>query len=332
VQTRTPAEERAQAALPGAALTSGELLGLAQELQQRGESYAMVTVVRTEAPSSAFAGAQALVRGDGSLHGWIGGGCARAVVVQAALEAIERGAPRLVHIGNEPDAPATDIETHRMPCASNGAIELFVHPFPNAPLLLILGSTPVAACARGFGQQLGLRVSSQAQDGAPQVALVATQGDGDMAALEAALAGPARRVLMIASDRKAQRLREQLRQRGVSEERLAALEAPAGPDIGARTPAEIGLAAIAGVVAWWRTADRPMATVPPARPQAPAAPAPVAAALDPVCGMSVDLGRPHHTLDLEVVRWHFCGEGCKAAFARDPARYTGSRASAPQGA
>ncbi|SPE27519.1 aerobic carbon monoxide dehydrogenase, CoxF accessory protein [Burkholderiales bacterium] len=316
-------DERGVAPGPGPA-TAGELLQLAQELLRRGEAYAMVTVVRAVAPSSAFAGAQALVRSDGSLHGWIGGGCAKQVVIQAALEAIGVGAPRLVRIGNESEVLATDVESHPMPCASNGTIELFIHPFPDAPLLQVLGSTPVAACARVFAQQLGLRVSSQTQGIHPQVALVATQGEGDEPALEAALAGTAQRVLMIASARKAQRLRETLRQRGVSEE--AALEAPAGPDIGARTPAEIALAAVAGVVAWWRTAGRQAV---PARPQATPAAAPGATtAVDPVCGMLVDPAHSQHSLEYEGVRWHFCCAGCQAAFAREPARYAASRASA----
>jgi len=329
-------DERAQATPPAPAVSTGELLALAQELHGRGEPYAMVTVVRAVAPSSAFAGAQALVRRDGSLHGWIGGGCAKRVVVEAALAAIGQGAPRLVRIGNEGEAPAADVESHPMPCASNGSIELFIHPFPDAPLLQILGETPVAACARALAQQLGLRVSSQTRGIAPQVALVATQGEGDEAALEAALAGPARRVLMIASARKAQRLRESLRARGLSEERLAALEAPAGPDIGARTPAEIALAAVAGVVAWWRAGARQAA---PASAQAPPAAAPGASpaaalgalpgavsAVDPVCGMVVDPARSPHGLDYGGVRWHFCCAGCQAAFAREPARYAASGA------
>ena len=64
-------------------MTANELLQLAQTLNERGEPYAMVTVVRVAAPTSAYVGAQAIVRSDGMLTGWIGGGCAKDVVVEA---------------------------------------------------------------------------------------------------------------------------------------------------------------------------------------------------------------------------------------------------------
>ena len=58
-------------------MTNDELLEMARGLNARGEAYALVTVVRAIAPTSAFLGAQAIVLADGTLHGWIGGGCAR---------------------------------------------------------------------------------------------------------------------------------------------------------------------------------------------------------------------------------------------------------------
>ena len=62
-----------------------ELLALAAELQHRGEAFALATVVRCEAPTSAKPGAKALVREDGSVQGWVGGACAEPVVVREAL-------------------------------------------------------------------------------------------------------------------------------------------------------------------------------------------------------------------------------------------------------
>ena len=219
-------------------MTANELLQLAQELNIALESYAMVTVVRVTPPTSAAPGAQAIVRADGSLHGWIGGGCAKSAVVSAALEAMRLGVPKLVLISNEPVTPNAGVELHRMPCASNGEIELFIHPHAAAPLLLVLGTTSVAAAARDFAERAGFRVTDAPGD-APQIALVATQGDGDEAALEAALAGPAARVLLIASARKAAKLRDAMLLRGITEERLAALEESVG-----------GLPVIVGGLAW----------------------------------------------------------------------------------
>jgi len=330
MEPATPTHDRThEAALREQAQASIDVLGLAQELRGRGEPFAIVTVVRAVAPTSAVAGAQAIVQADGTLHGWIGGGCTKQVVVNAALEAIGRGTPRLVHIGNDAQAELAEVEIHRMPCASNGEVELFVHPYTPSPLLLLLGANPVADCARTFAQQVGFRVSTECKDAAPQIALVATQGEGDEEALQAALASTAGHVLLIASARKAQRLREHLREQGVSEQRLVQLEAPAGPNIGARTPAQIALAAVAGALAWWHSATRQAAPTqaPASAPVPGAAPAPGKAQrlADPVCGMLVDVAAARHTLDYGGVRFYFCCAGCRAAFERDPARYGAGR-------
>ena len=237
-------------------MTPTDLLDYAQTLNRRGERYAFVTVVRVTPPTSAYVGAQAIVLADGSLKGSVGGGCAKEVVAAAALEAIRSGVAKLVLISNASSgAEDPGVERHAMRCASNGEIELFVQPHLPAPLLLVLGNTPAAVLARGFAEQCGFRVSDDAQGAdAAQVdlALVATQGEGDEDALHAALGSSAHHVLLIASRRKAERLREAMRQRGVGEQRLTAIEAPAGPNIGAHNPAHIALAAVAGAVAHWQ--------------------------------------------------------------------------------
>lgn len=282
-------------------MTNRELLEMANELNDRGECFALVTVVRAISPKSAYPGAQAIVLGDGTLHGWIGGGCAKSVVVNAAREALHAGAPKLVRITNDGRAVDAGVELHNMPCASNGEIELFIHPQAPAPLMLILGTTPAADAARTLDEKAGFRVTGEAQGGAPQIVLVATQGDGDEAALEAALASSAQRVLMIASARKAKKLREVMRIRGISEARLADLEAPAGPDIGATTPAEIALAAVAGAVAARRAASlKPKIVAEPlSASSSTAAEATDTAYRNPVCGIAVDPSNALHVIDYQ---------------------------------
>ncbi|PLZ04053.1 sulfurylase large subunit [Burkholderia sp. WAC0059] len=260
------------------------LLQLEQRLIDAAEPFAVATVIRAAPPTSTWVGAQALVEADGTLHGWIGGGCSRAIVIEAARQAIRAGQPRRVRISNEPQAPDEGVESHAMPCASNGALELFIQPTVPAPLVLVLGATPAALEACMLAQRAGLRVGaavgsalgvatqsfaaagvSHVMPGfdaaamtamAPLLALVATQGDGDEDALEAALHSGAAAVLLIASRRKADRLRETMRLRGIDEARLAALHAPAGPPIHAQTPQEIALGAVAGLVAMRRELEQ----------------------------------------------------------------------------
>lgn len=301
-------------------MTHDELLEMARELHGRGEAYALVTVVRAVAPTSAFLGAQAIVLADGTLHGWIGGGCARDVVIGAAQGAIERGEPKLVRISNDRIEPEADVEHFTMSCASNGTIELFIQPFSARSALCVLGSTPAADEARFLAQRLGIALSGDPAE-AP-VVLVATQGERDEEALEAALRSPARQVLMIASRRKAERLREAMRLRGIDEARLARLQAPAGPDAGAKTPGEIALVAIVAVLAFLRGRSQAAGSaVAPERAAAPERAVAEGKFVNPVCGMAVSTANPMHIEKYEDVSYYFCCDGCRTTFLQDPAKY-----------
>jgi xanthine dehydrogenase accessory factor len=316
-------------------MTNDELLEMARELNGRGEAYALVTVVRAIAPTSAYLGAQAIVLADGTLHGWIGGGCAKSVVISAAQSAIENGEPKLVRISNDRIYPEEDVEHYAMSCASNGSIELFIQPYSVRSALCVLGSTPAADEARFLAERLRIRLTDT-PDEAP-VVLVATQGQGDEEALEAALCSPAKHVLMIASRRKTEKLRAVMHMRGVDETRLARLQAPAGPDAGAKTPGEIALVAIVGVLALLRGRGQVPVNAGQVKPEAAegagqdgsqpnARTAPVAAAaegtvINPVCGMAVSTANPMHIEQYEGVSYYFCCDGCRTTFLKEPAKY-----------
>lgn len=331
------------------------LLQREQWLIHASRPFAVATVIRAQPPTSAWVGAQALIEEDGTLHGWIGGGCSRDIVIQAALESIRGGSPRLVRISNAPTPQPTDVEDHAMPCASNGALELFIQPTLPAPLVLVMGATPTALEACVLAQRVGLRVAAAAptsvplhqlglaqvitgydmpaiSDLAPQFVLVATQGDGDETALEAALASPATAVLLIASARKAAKLREAMLTRGVLPGRLEALHAPAGPAIHARTPEEIALGAVAGLVALRRSMEPSgrgtQADALPPVPPCEALGTPRkdgdeagGAYLNPVCGMAIERAGARHVIDYGGERHYFCCDCCKAGFERSPERY-----------
>ena len=295
-------------------MTSADLLEMARELNGRGEAYALVTVVRAIAPTSAYLGAQAIVLADGALHGWIGGGCAKGVVIGAAQSAIGNGEPKLVRISNDRVYPEEDVEHYTMSCASNGSIELFIQPYSIRSALCVLGSTPAADEARFLAERLRIRLT-EAPGEAP-VILVATQGQGDEEALEAALRSTARHVLMIASRRKIEKLLPVMRMRGVDESRFARLQAPAGPDAGAKTPGEIALVAVVEVLAILRGRR--------GAPVNAAAPGPAAADgtfINPVCGMAVSTANAMHIEHYDGTSYYFCCDGCRTTFLKDPAKY-----------
>src|SRR5256714_6471820 len=76
-----------------------DVLQFARELSERGERFAMATVVWRRAPSSGKTGYRAVITATGEVRGWVGGACAEPVVVREALAAIEEGTPRLVFLG-----------------------------------------------------------------------------------------------------------------------------------------------------------------------------------------------------------------------------------------
>ena len=78
--------------------------------------------------------------------------------------------------------------------------------------------------------------------------VVATQGHYDEDALEQALATPAVYVGLVTSARRAEAVLGYLRDRGVTEERLARAHAPAGIDLGHIASDEIAVAIPAGIV------------------------------------------------------------------------------------
>jgi xanthine dehydrogenase accessory factor len=315
-------------------MTGDELLDIARALNGRGEAYALVTVVRAIAPTSAYLGAQAIVLSDGTLHGWIGGGCAKSVIIGAAQRAIECGEPKLVRISNGEIYPEEDVEHYAMSCASNGSIELFIQPYSARSALCVLGSTPAADEARFLAERLRIRLTDT-PDEAP-VVLVATQGQADEEALEAALRSPAKHVLMIASRRKMEKLCDVMRTRGIDEFQLSRMQAPAGPDAGAKTPGEIALVAIVGVLALLR--GRGQVSMDAGQVRRGAAEragqgtgsSPTTAIregkfINPVCGMAVSTVNPMHIEKYEGVSYYFCCDGCRATFLKEPAKYAAIR-------
>lgn len=250
---------------------------LIADLRQRGEDFCVVTVVRTQDATSAKAGAKAIVLKDGTIRGFLGGGCVQAAIRKSAAAVMAEGRPRLIRVKPQDQVTASvDIdgtELHRSACPSGGTVDLFIEPLRRAPRLIVCGASPVAAALADLGRRLGYRIAIAAlaadHDGfaeanehvtgfdlsplgivAEDWIAVATQGKRDREALAAALASPADYVAFVGSRRKAQVLSSQIRGQGaIGEEKLARLKAPAGLDIHAIEPAEIALSIIAEIIA-----------------------------------------------------------------------------------
>jgi xanthine dehydrogenase accessory factor len=270
--------------------TGLDVLAAAQRLRERGEPFALVSVVRALAPTSARPGDKAVVTAEGIVHGWIGGGCAQPAVTRTVREALADGRARLIRIApterteiRDVSEALGDVLEFGMSCHSGGTLELFVDPVLPAARLVVIGDAPVAVALAGLAPRVGFEViactpsesSAEAEAHAASWApgafvVVATQGRRDLQGLRAALAARARGVWFVASTRKAEVLRASLVAAGSDAAAVAAVVAPAGQPIGAVTPEEIALSVLAAVVAA-RRADVPTTALSPAAATATAA-------------------------------------------------------------
>src|ERR1700761_3656659 len=160
-----------------------EFLKKADELVAIGESFAVATVVRYEAPISGKPGDKAIIFADGEVWGWIGGGCARPAVVKEALKAIKDGRPRLVHISPTP-TEEEGIVAYNMSCHSGGTLDVYIEPVLPKPHVLILGRSPVGRTLARLGKAINYSVLV----GAPK-ADRATNPDADQVQADLDLSG-----------------------------------------------------------------------------------------------------------------------------------------------
>jgi len=321
-------------------MISAALSRRAEELAEQGRACVLATVVRAQHPTSVRAGDMAIVLGDGTIEGFVGGVCAEHSVRVYSLKAIEAGEAVLLRI--LPDAE-TDVEldsdedleqvaamarvmpseegsvTVQNPCLSGGAIEVFLEPVLPAPRVLVVGATPIAEALRKLGGELGLNLvgmSSEVTGPAfgDLALVVAAHGRDELHVLRLGLEAGLPYIGLVASTKRGAGVLAELAADGVSDEQLALIDVPAGIDIGAKTPAEIALAILAKVVAVRRGehAARRAPTVADRAAVAGDTPPPIA--VDPICGMTVAAvaGTPSVELDGETI--YFCCEGCKTKF------------------
>ena len=274
----------------------------AQALAERGEPFVTATVVRVQRPTSAKPGNTALVLGDGTIEGFVGGDCAEESVRVYALKAIESGEPlllRIVPFGEEEDSGVVTVQN---PCLSGGMIEVFLEPVVGAPRVYVEGDIPISHALLRIGVELGLDmvgvVGGDFEPGPGDLALVvAGHGREELPALRRGLEAELPYVGLVASRRRGQGVIGELRSDGVAAELLDRIDTPAGLDIGARTPEEIALSILAKVVQV-RRAERAAVT-----------------AVDPICGMTVTVTSSTLSLEHDGETVYFCAEGCRRAFA-----------------
>ncbi|MEM9433980.1 MAG: XdhC family protein [Pseudomonadota bacterium] len=250
-----------------AEILDADLADAAQELRARHLPFAFATIVRTAGATAAKPGAKALLSADGNIvHGWLGGGCTRGAVKRAAVEALQNGAPQLISVAPEDllaekgVAPGDTVDGTRFArngCPSRGTVDIFIEPCLPMPELVVIGTSPVAQALSTHAPQFHWSVSSafasEPVDAQQKFIVIATQGQGDLDALTAALSVDAAYVAFVGSSRKFATLAERLHSVGIGPEKTKSVNAPAGLDLGAVTPEEIALSILAQLLRVRRT-------------------------------------------------------------------------------
>ncbi|MGA2012056.1 MAG: XdhC family protein [Solirubrobacteraceae bacterium] len=313
----------------------GELAERVASMTAQRQSFVLATVVRARRPTSVRPGDVAVVTGDGTIEGFVGGVCAESSVRLHALRTMETGEPLLLRLipgddgAADPGAvgPGDQLEgavVEHNPCLSGGALEIFLEPHLPAPRLLVLGGSPIARALHTLAAAGGydcLRTDAGEDvdiTGAAAV-VVASHGSAEEGTLVDALAAGVPYVALVASPRRGAAVRAGL---DIPDELRAQLHTPAGLDIGARTPIEIAVSILAELVAV-RHADPVREPAAAARREAEVvAPAAVTVAVDPVCGMRVAVVASTPRLEVDGERVFFCGDGCRRHYAT---QHTGAR-------
>lgn len=235
----------------------GDPLGEATRRLGRGERVVLATVIRVDGNPPCRPGQKLLVFPGGALAGTLGcpGFDARTVAGAEAL--LTRG------------EPAVETYEHH-----GGTFDVYLEPMQPRPLLLVLGGTPLAEHLLRMGRELGYttalvearperitgahraaadRVEASLADVpvGPATDSVHTDHDAPGVAedLAALVRSPARFVGALGSRHRSHLHFQGLRDAGCADDEVARLRSPVGLDIGARTPAEIALSILSGMVA-----------------------------------------------------------------------------------
>jgi xanthine dehydrogenase accessory factor len=237
------------------------------------KSFAVVTIAATTGSVPRAAGSKMFVYADGRSSGTIGGGKFESLVIADALAAMRERKPVLKAY------PLREGETDSFGAICGGEATVFIEPQLTSEALYLIGAGHCSRAIAKLAAECGLFVTvvedrdellaelppvvTRICDSSPTSFIAIHQWQSDEAlvivsrnheidrealavAVEQTGAGY---IGMIGSRRKVRMVFDDMRQRGVPEEKLANVYAPLGLDIGADSPAEIAVSIIAEILA-----------------------------------------------------------------------------------
>ncbi|MDZ4159428.1 MAG: XdhC family protein [Anaerolineaceae bacterium] len=242
------------------------------ELEEKGETGVLCTIIKTSGSTPRHAGSRMLVYPDGSFISTIGGGEMESRILAEALDALKDRKSRILQY-NMVDPQQGD------PGVCGGHLEVFVEPILPRPLLVVIGGGHVGKAVAHLASWLGFRVAvsddrpemctpevnPDAEDFCPvpmvelpkhlnisksTYLVLTTRGvEIDIQGLPALLDTQAGYIGVIGSRRRWQITRKALLEMtGMTEEKISRVHSPLGLDLKAETPEEIALSIMAEII------------------------------------------------------------------------------------
>ncbi|MFC0225539.1 selenium-dependent molybdenum cofactor biosynthesis protein YqeB [Serratia aquatilis] len=239
----------------------------AARLEEGNRPFALAQIIESRGSTPRHSG-QMLIMADGNCIGTIGGGMIERMVIEQALAAIAERKARVFHgrmARNGQDAVGSDC---------GGAMSVYIDVHGLRPKLVLIGAGHVNRAIANAAKPLGFDIhvadiysasldpdlfpaGTTLVDGEsfpdaiskmniePGNFVIIATNNQDCEALNVLIKQPLRYLGLLASRRKVQTFKHQLRQRGIGEDELARLHAPVGYNIGAETPEEIAISVLA---------------------------------------------------------------------------------------
>ncbi len=314
-------------------------LELIKELNNQRIKYAQATIVRRQIPCSSRLGDSAIILEDGTLHGWIGGGCTKGIVLKEGLESINTNKPQFIRISPSPQEDSMpNTKYYTMTCQSGGSVDVFIQPVVPKPQIVIFGHSHIALALAKLSLAMDYMVTAVHPEASSELygdlqalnlvthfdpdsithnsyIVVCTQGYGDEVALEQAIKTENPYIAFVASRRKANAIYATLRERGITFEQLKKVKTPAGLDINAKLPEEVAISILAQIIKDIRN------------PKVAPTGEKIAQFnseeyyLNPVCKIPIQKASAKHIINHEGTQVYFCCDGCKIKFEAEPAKY-----------
>ncbi len=248
------------------------------KLRKEGRRGALATIIQVQGSIPSYESSKILIRDDGSIVGTVGGGCVEADVWAVAQDVMRDEKPRRLHfnLNNQPEYD------NGLICG--GSLDIFIEPILAAPTVFLFGGGHVSLSVSKVASLAGFdtvviedRPAFATKERFPEaseiyvgpweetfaklrinefsyLALVTRGHKGDLTCLRWAINTPARYIGMIGSRRKFIEICKVLEDEGVPAEKLDRVRSPIGLDIGALTPEEIAVSAVAEMIAVRRNA------------------------------------------------------------------------------